>query len=95
MTSKKHQYSPSSYRSYSTYNFVGKDPVIDRLRTAIAANGMSWNEVAEASGVSHQTLRAWFLGTTQRPKFATVNAVVRAIGLEFTLSAKQKLRVVK
>lgn len=65
-------------RLYKSYNFVDKDPVIDRVRSIVA--GKTYKEIAEKSGVSITTLHNWFDGQTKRPQFATVAAVVRAMG---------------
>ena len=70
---------------YKSYNFKNKDPVIDILRTAVQKSGLSYNEIQELSGVHRQTMNEWFNGETRRPKFASVQAVAHALGLEFRL----------
>ena len=70
---------------YKSYNFKDKDPCIDLLRGAVDQSGMSYLAIHEKSSVSVSTLRNWFEGETRRPQFATVNAVARSIGFEFTL----------
>jgi transcriptional regulator with XRE-family HTH domain len=65
---------------YKSYAFKDKDPVIDRLRTMIQKEGMSYSEVSEASGVSVQTFYNWFDGATKKPQWATVCAVAYALG---------------
>jgi len=81
---------------YKSYNFRNKDPVIDLLRTAIKDSGDSHAEVADASGVSAQTLYNWFSGTTKRPQFATVQAVARSIGYDLMLvKSNRQLRLIK
>jgi transcriptional regulator with XRE-family HTH domain len=64
---------------YKSYNFTEKDPIIDELRTVVQASGASYKQIHEDSGVSTQTLRAWFLGETRRPQAASLNAVARAL----------------
>lgn len=63
---------------YKTYNFVDKDPVIDRLRGY--TKGIKYSKISADSGVSVTTLRNWFEGQTKRPQYATVIAVMRALG---------------
>jgi predicted transcriptional regulator len=65
---------------YKSYNFVDKDPVIDRVRNIISKEGLSNSEAALKSGVAPSTLYNWFEGNTKRPQYATVMAVVRALG---------------
>lgn len=69
-------------RIYNTYSFRDKDPVIDHLRTAVQKSKMSYDDIAEKSGVSVGTLLAWFEGKTKSPQFKTAIAVARAIGPE-------------
>jgi DNA-binding phage protein len=63
---------------YKSYNFQDKDPIIDELRTVVGHT--TYKQIEEDSGVTSQTLRAWFGGKTRRPQAATVNAVLRALG---------------
>lgn len=63
---------------YKSYNFVDKDPVIDKMRGAV--NGYKYSEISEKSGVSVTTLHNWFKGNTRRPQYATVVAVMRSLG---------------
>lgn len=65
---------------YKSYNFVDKDPVIDKMRTIIKREGATYREITKDSGVSYTTLHNWFDGKTRRPQYATVLAVVRAMG---------------
>ena len=67
-------------RLYDSYNFVDKDPVIDKVRTLIKREGWSPKEIHEKSGVSATTLHNWFEGQTKRPQYCTVLAVVSALG---------------
>lgn len=81
-------------KPYKTYNFIDKDPVIDRIRTIIADEGISYTEVATRAGVAETTLFAWFYGLTRRPQHATVAAVCRAVGYDFDIK-KRSPNVVK
>lgn len=67
-------------RTYKSYLFVEKDPIIDALRTAVSESHMKYSELRNESGVSTTTLRNWFHGATRRPMFSTVSAVTRAMG---------------
>lgn len=66
--------------TYKSYSFVDKDPIIDEIRTIYQASGSSYKEVHENSGVSANTLSAWFSGPTKKPQSATINAVLRSMG---------------
>jgi transcriptional regulator with XRE-family HTH domain len=80
----------SVLQAYKSYNFVDKDPIIYRMEQAIKDSGASYREIEQASGVTSQTLHAWFYGKTKRPQFATLNAVARAIGLELDIVRRAK-----
>jgi hypothetical protein len=67
---------------YKSYNFLDKDPVIDKLRMIVQDSKKSNDQIHALSNVSVSTLRAWFEGQTKRPQFATVNAVGRALGYD-------------
>jgi predicted transcriptional regulator len=70
----------SGLKLYKSYNFVDKDPVIDRVRAIITKEGLTYGAAAEKSGVGASTLYNWFEGSTRRPQYATVMAVVRSLG---------------
>lgn len=65
---------------YKSYNFVDKDPIIDKMRSAV--NGHKYSEISDKSGVSVTTLHNWFKGNTRRPQYATVVAVMRSLGFK-------------
>lgn len=71
---------------YLSYNFIDKDPIIDKLRTLITRDGYTYQQVAEKSGVTVQTMYNWFTGPTRKPQFATVMAVVRAMGYRMVIA---------
>lgn len=73
---------------YHSYSFVGKDPVIERLRQMIHEKGWDYAEVASRSGVNVSTLYTWFYGNVRLPRFATVAAVARALGYEITFASE-------
>lgn len=66
--------------TYRSYNFVNKDPVIDRVRTLIQREGLSYGEIHVISGVSAGTIHNWIEGETRRPQYATVAAVTSSLG---------------
>lgn len=66
---------------YRTYNFVDKDPIIDKVRTAVEDSGKSYSKIHESSGVSTTTLYNWLHGDTRRPQFCTVAAVLNDVGV--------------
>lgn len=70
----------SALHLYRSYNFVDKDPVIDRIRTIVDDEGLSYSEIHIISGVSSTTLNNWFDGETRRPQYATIAAVTYSLG---------------
>jgi transcriptional regulator with XRE-family HTH domain len=66
--------------TYKSYSFIDKDPIIDEVRTIVQQSGSTYKQISEDSGVSMQTLSAWFIGETRRPQAASLNAVARALG---------------
>lgn len=79
---------------YKSYSFRTKDPVIDELRTVVKDEAVSYQQVADASGVSAGTLHNWFQGETRRPQHASIMAVTRAMGYDYVLVRKGKSLVV-
>ena len=67
-------------RTYQSYLFRNKDPVIDRLRTIIADQDVTFTYIENKSGVTAKTLHNWFQGRTRRPQHCTVAAVAAALG---------------
>jgi DNA-binding phage protein len=76
----------TTLKLYRSYSFKDKDPVIDHVRAIIEKENLSYAKVSLASGVSTSTLYNWFDGETRRPQFATVMAIVRSLGYDFTLA---------
>jgi len=64
-------------KTYLSYSFTGKDPIIERMRGVLAAEKMTYAAAHKASGVATSTLRNWFKGKTRRPQFATIMAAMR------------------
>jgi transcriptional regulator with XRE-family HTH domain len=65
---------------YRSYVFKDKDPVIDRIRTLVHDEGVSYKDIHIISGVSTSTLTNWFEGETRRPQYATIAAVTSSLG---------------
>jgi hypothetical protein len=64
------------------YEFVEKNPVIDKLRTLAQKRGL-FNKlgiIEELSSVKRATLKGWWHGETKRPQHHTAMAVVHALG---------------
>ena len=88
---KKHRMAKSkTIISYRTYMFKDKDPIIDKLRTALQDSGLSYEDVHAKSGISTTTLYSWFHGKTRRPQFATIAAAVGAMGKEIAIVDKNR-----
>lgn len=73
-------------KTYASYVFKTKDPVIDQLRTLAEdfygkrVNGNSLKQIEEAGGPSASCMRAWFFGKTRRPQNPTIEAAGRSMG---------------
>ncbi|SIO49956.1 hypothetical protein SAMN05443247_06590 [Bradyrhizobium erythrophlei] len=69
-------------RVYRTYNYVDKNPVIDKVRTLVQGEGLirKLKIVHEISGVATATLDNWFNGTTRNPQHGTIAAVITSLG---------------
>jgi transcriptional regulator with XRE-family HTH domain len=80
-----------SKHQYVSYAFKEKDPVIDRMRTLLADENVSYEDVHVKSGVSKNTLYQWFDGKTRRPQYATVMAVARSLGYDMVLTKTNRV----
>lgn len=69
-------------RTYRTYRFIDKDPVIDEMRTLVKDEGLmgKLTIVSQLSGVSVATLENWFKGDTKSPQNRTICAVTSSLG---------------
>ena len=72
----------STIRTYTTYSFKDKDPVIDEVRTLVKDSGLSYKQIEAECRVSRTTLRGWFHGKIRKPQSATIEAVGRACGFK-------------
>jgi hypothetical protein len=71
---------------YRTYNFVNKNPVIDKVRTILQDEGL-YNKkkrrmLHQLTGVSTSTYDGWFEGDVKNPQHITIAATVTALGYE-------------
>jgi DNA-binding phage protein len=76
-------------KPYKSYVFIDKDPIIDMVRTAVDDSGMKYKKITEDSGVSGTAMYGWFRGKTKRPQYATVMAVLRAVGKDLVMVDKE------
>jgi transcriptional regulator with XRE-family HTH domain len=81
-----------SLKLYKSYNFVDKDPVIDKMRSMVKKEGLKYSRIQELSGVTPTTLYNWFDGKTRRPQYATVIAVARALGYKESFTRKDETK---
>ena len=65
---------------YKCYLFRDQDPIVSAFRTARSDSKMSFKQIHEEGGPTVSTLRAWEMGKTMRPQFATIAAGTRAMG---------------
>lgn len=70
---------------YKTYSFKNKDPIIDKIRTIIQDEEVTYKDTSLKSGVSITTLYGWFNGKTRRPQHASTMAVIRSLGYDYKL----------
>jgi hypothetical protein len=65
---------------YRTYNFVNKDPVIDKVRTVLQDEGLYAKKkrgmLHDLTGVSLSTFDGWFEGDTGDPRHTTIMSAI-------------------
>ena len=68
-----------------TYNWLTKNPVIDKMRTVLQDEGLFHKRelVHQLSGVAVATLDGWFEGDTLSPQSRTVQMVMTGLGYEY------------
>jgi transcriptional regulator with XRE-family HTH domain len=87
-------HSRSTRPSWSTrsYNFIDKDPEVDRFRTLFQKERRAGlrreSDLAVLAGVSPQTVKNMFGGETRRPLHSTLAKIAGALGYEYGLSRK-------
>lgn len=75
-------------KTYGTYRFKDKDPIIDVVRACIEIYAAlrelklskAIEKISKVSNVAETTIHGWLSGDTISPRFCTVAAVVRATG---------------
>jgi len=64
---------------YTTYNFVDKDPIFDRIWYIMDVQGITLKQLADESGMSYGTLYGWRYGKTRHAYFDSIARVVIAL----------------
>lgn len=54
---------------------------IEEMKKYIKQNGITYEQVAESSGIALSTIRKIFAGISKYPRIDTVQAIERALGL--------------
>lgn len=80
---------------YRSYNFVNKDPAIDKIRTIVQDAGVSYDQLHVLSGVSQTTFSNWFQGDTKRPQHTTLAATAAALGYDWELVKAKSIDIQK
>jgi len=68
-----------------SYNFITKDPEIDRFRTIWQQERIKEADLAVLAGLSASTVKNMFGGETRRPQHATFAKMAGAMGYEYGL----------
>jgi transcriptional regulator with XRE-family HTH domain len=71
-----------------SYNFIDKDPEIDRFRTIWQQEQMGYlkeSDLAVLAGLSPSTVKNMFGGETRRPQHSTVAKMAGAMNYEYGL----------
>jgi hypothetical protein len=86
----------TKWKPYKSYYFKTHDPVLTRVSGLIADYGGDLKAISGLSGVSVSCMRRWMEGTTRRPTYAAVTAVIQALGCEIEIrQVKPKLYRIK
>jgi hypothetical protein len=82
-------------RVYRTYNYIDKNPVIDKVRTIAQDEGLfeRLGIIHELSNVGTGTMRNWFHGPTRNPQHHTIAAVITALGYEEVFTKKKTVDI--
>lgn len=71
---------------YRTYNYITKNPVVDKVRTILQDEGMYSKKqrkiLHEISGVAVKTFDGWFEGDVRDPRHQTIMATLTSLGYE-------------
>src|SRR5580692_1411869 len=71
-------------RVHRIYNYIDKNPVIDKVRTILQDEGLikKLNVVHEICDVSTSTVDGWLNGDTRNPQHHTIARVITGLGYE-------------
>jgi hypothetical protein len=69
-----------------SYNFISKDPEIDKFRTLWQAERIRESDLAVLAGLSVTTVKNMFGGETRRPAHTTFAKMAGAMGYEYALA---------
>lgn len=69
-----------------SYNFIDKDPEIDKFRTIYQNEHIKESDLAVLAGLSASTVRNMFGGETRRPQHATFAKMAGAMGYHYGLT---------
>lgn len=75
-----------------SYNFIDKDPEIDKFRTMFQKERKLFREgdLAVLAGLSTSTVKNMFGGKTSKPQHATFAKMAAAMGYEYGLSREKE-----
>lgn len=73
-----------------SYNFIDKDPEIDRFRTLWQKDRIKEADLAVLAGLSGSTVHNMFGGKTRRPQHATFAKMAGALGYKYDLVRDEK-----
>lgn len=73
-----------------SYNFIDKDPEIDRFRTLWQNDRIKEADLAVLAGLSGSTVHNMFGGKTRRPQHATFAKMAGALGYKYDLVRDDK-----
>lgn len=73
-----------------SYNFIKKDPEIDRFRTLYQKERIKEGDLAVLAGISASTVHNMFGGKTSRPQHATFAKMAGALGFKYALVRDSK-----
>lgn len=87
----------AKFHVYRNYSFLHKDPVIDKMRTLVADEGLKWKDAALIADMSPSTIENWFKGSTRRPQFSSIASLTHSLGysMEFRRQGNKKIDVEK
>lgn len=81
-TSNVHYLQHMHERDKFGYRFVDRDPILDKVNSAMDESKLTDKAIADKSGVSVSTIRAWRYGDVKRPQHLTLKFVLDACGYE-------------